>query len=98
MAKKKSKLTTPEWILEGYDSPEEYEKSQNKKNGKKKEEKVFKLRVCPKCQSDEVKVVEGEVGIWECKKCKWNGENIEKRDLTEKEFMEYLDKKGEDVA
>ena len=97
MAKKKSKLSTPAWILEGYDSLEDYEKAQNKK-GTKKEGKVFNLRVCPKCESDEVKVVEGEIGLWECKKCKWRGEDVKKKELTEEEFMKYLDDKGEECC
>lgn len=95
--KKKSKLATPTWILEGYDSPEEYEKAQGKKS-EKKSGKTFNLRFCPKCDSDEMKVVEGEVGVWECKKCGWRGKDVNKKELTEDEFMEYLDKKGEDVA
>ena len=75
----KSKLSTPEWIKEGYDSEEEY----NKKKGIKKEHrsvspkaylgraqepltrlnagrkvgKVFKIRECPKCGSDDVNVI-----------------------------------------
>jgi hypothetical protein len=35
---------------------------------------------------------------WECKKCKWSGKNIEEKEVTEDEFMEYLDKRGEEVA
>lgn len=68
-------------------------------------EKVFKLRKCPKCGSTDVNVVlsnsdaeEGGGKEWECKKCKWHGKNIEKEGVTEEEFMEYLDKKGEEVA
>ena|SRR3990167_778030 len=98
---KKPKLKTPNWILEGYDSEEEYNKKEGIKT-KKKGGKTFKLRVCPKCQSDEVKVIlGGEEGRgskgWECKKCKWIGQSIEEKELTEDEFMKYLDKKGEPV-
>jgi len=37
---KRNKLKTPEWILEGYDSPEEYEKAKGKKTEKKKEKSL----------------------------------------------------------
>ena len=103
---KKSKLSTPAWILEGYDSPEEYEKAKGIK-GKKKEGKVFKIRECPKCGSDDVGVVlsgsdseesSGTGKEWECRKCKWKGKNVKEKELGEEEFMEYLDNKGEDVA
>jgi hypothetical protein len=101
---KKGKLSTPEWILEGYDSPEAYAKSKGI-DKKKKEGKVFKIRECPKCGSDEVGVVisgsdseEGGGKEWECRKCKWNGKNVKEKELTEDELMAYLDKKGEEVA
>ena len=48
---KKSKLSTPEWILEGYDSPAEYEKAKGISGKSKKAGKVFKIRECPKCVS-----------------------------------------------
>jgi hypothetical protein len=103
------KLATPDWIKEGYDSPQEYEKAKGKSKGKsstsnkKSDEKTFKLRLCPKCKSDNVIVVlTGEEGKgakeWECKKCKWIGKNISEKELTEEEFMKYLDSKGEEVA
>ncbi len=101
---KKNKLATPEWILEGYDSEEDYEKAKGI-DKKKKSGKTFKLRRCPKCGSDEVGVVlsnsdaeEGGGKEWECRKCKWSGRNINEEELTEDEFMKYLDEKGEDVA
>lgn len=99
----KSKLATPDWIKEGYDSPEEYNKSKGIKKGKKKEGKTFKVRRCPKCNSDEVGVLltgeEGKgKGEWECRKCKWVGKNIKEEELNEDEFMKYLDEKGEEVA
>ena len=98
---KKPKLSTPDWILEGYDSEEEYNKKKGIKT--KKSSKTFKLRECPKCHSDNVHVVlGGDEGRgshgWECRKCKWVGENIVEKELTEDQFMEYLDKKGEPVA
>ena len=102
---KKPKLSTPDWIREGFDSPEEYAKAKGKstKSGKKSDEKTFKLRLCPKCKSDNVNVVlTGEEGKgakeWECKKCKWTGKNIDEKELSEDEFMKYLDNKGEEVA
>ena len=93
---KKSKLSTPGWILEGYDSEEDYTKAKELK--KEKKGKILKLKKCPKCDSDEVAVVIGENGIWECHKCKWRGIDIDEKELTEDEFMKYLDDKGEEVA
>jgi len=99
------KLATPDWVKEGFDSKADWEKKHglNKKNKKTEGGKVFKLRICPKCGSDNVNVVlTGEEGKgakeWECKKCKWSGKNIEEKEVTEDEFMEYLDKRGEEVA
>jgi DNA-directed RNA polymerase subunit M/transcription elongation factor TFIIS len=102
----KSKLKTPDWIIEGYDSPEAYAKAKGKST-EKKEGKTFKIRVCPKCGSDDVGVAlsnldseeESNTGKqWECRKCKWIGSNIKERELTEDELMAHLDKKGEEVA
>ena len=87
MAKKKSKLATPDWILKGEEPPK----------GKKKD-KTFKVRRCPKCNSDEIRVSIGEVGVWECEKCKWKGRDVKEDELTEDEFMKYLDERGEEVA
>ena len=109
------KLSTPDWVKEGFDSKADWEKKHGfGKKGKTEEGKVFKLRICPKCGSDNVNVVLSgndsgddeedsisetkEVGEWECKKCKWHGKKVEEKELTEEEFMEYLDKKGEEVA
>ncbi len=96
-----AKMKTADWILEGYDSEEEYNKKKGIKS-KKKEGKTFKIRRCPKCGSDEVSVVlgfdEGKGrGEWECPKCKWTGKNIEEEELSEEDFMKYLDEKGEEV-
>ncbi len=102
---KKNKLLTPDWILEGYGSKLDWEKakgiSKNKKRGK-----VFKIRKCPKCGSDDVSVVlggdEGKGseggGEWQCRKCKWTGRDIKIKEVSEGEFMKYLDEKGEGVA
>jgi hypothetical protein len=104
MAKKKSKLSTPEWILEGYDSPEAYAKAKGL-DSKKKAGKTFKIRECPECGSDEVGLVlsnsdseEGGGKEWECRKCKWSGSDVIQKELTEDELMEYLDNKGEEIA
>ena len=106
MAKKKSKLATPAWIIEGYDSPEEYNKAKGISEDKKKG-KTFKIRECPKCGSDDVGLVlsnmdseeESNTGKqWECHKCKWTGSNVNEKELTEDEFMKYLDEKGEEVS
>ncbi|MBL7059015.1 hypothetical protein ISS08_01015, partial [Candidatus Pacearchaeota archaeon] len=71
----------------------------------KKKGKTFKIRECPKCNSDEVGLVlsnsDSETGggkDWECRKCKWKGQDVNKKELTEEEFMKYLDEKGEEVA
>ena len=88
MAKKK-KLETPAWIKEGYDSLAEYEKAKGVKSTKKKG-KTFKVRRCPKCGSDEVKVTVGEVGVWECGKCSWKGKDIKEEELEEEEFYEIF--------
>jgi len=100
---KKKKLETPAWIKEGYDSLEEYNKS--KGITEKKKSKTFKIKECPKCESDDVCLVlsnsdaeEGGGKEWECRKCKWTGENIKIRELDEDEMMKYLDEKGEQVA
>lgn len=102
---KKDKVQTPAWILEGYDSPAEYEKVTGKAVEKKKAGKTFKVRKCPKCESDDVGIVlsgsdseEGGGKEWECHKCKWKGAEVKESELTEEEFMKYLDNKGEEVA
>jgi transposase-like protein len=86
------KLTTPEWITEGFDSKADWEKSQGKKVSTKKSGKTFKIRKCPKCGSNNVAVVlTGEEGRgfqgWECKKCKWTGKNIDIEEVGEDEFL-----------
>jgi len=102
MTKKKKKLATPSWRIEGYDSEADYNKAKGL-DKKKKSEKTFKVRVCPKCGSDNVGVqLGGEEGKgaknWECRECKWSGQNVEEKEFTEEEFMKYLDNKGEVVA
>lgn len=65
------KLSTPDWIREGYDSKSEWEKAHGltpekktssakkikKKTPKKSSGKVYKIRKCPECGSAEVSVV-----------------------------------------
>ncbi len=92
---KKSKLKTPDWILEGREKPDK------KKTGEK-----FKIKVCPKCGGYDVGIAlsnldseeESNTGKqWECRKCRWAGEDIKEKQLTEEEFMKYLDEKGEEI-
>ena len=102
MAKKDKKLSTPAWILEGYDSPAEYNAAKGVKEEKKKG-KTFNIKECPDCGSDEVGILlGGEEGKgskgWQCRKCKWEGSNVVEKELTEDELMVYMDKKGEEVA
>lgn len=68
-----------------------------KKSAKKT--KTFKVRRCPKCNSDNVRVVVGEEkkGEWECHKCGWKGRDINNEELSEEKFLKYLDEKGETV-
>ncbi len=98
---KKPKIKTPKWILEGYDSEEEYNKDKGIEN-KKEKGKTFKIRECPKCNSDNVKLVVGDSSKgprkWECNECGWKGVEIIKKELTEDELMKYMDEKGEEVA
>lgn len=86
------KLTTPDWILKGKKKPAE----------KKAAGKTFRLRRCPKCKSDKVTVVltgeEGKgTGEWECRKCGWKGRDIREEELSEEDFMKYLDEQGAEV-
>ena len=101
---KKGKLSTPEWITEGFDSKADWEKKHGI-TSEKKVGKTFKIRECPECGSDDVGLVlsnsdseEGGGKEWECRKCKWVGGKVNEKELTEDEFMKYLDEKGEEVA
>ena len=90
---KRKKIETPDWVLEG-----------KKPVKKKKVGRMFKVRGCPKCGSNDVGVeITGEdckdgKCNWECRKCKWKGVDIKEEELTEEEFLKYLDEKGEEVA
>jgi len=93
----KGKLATPDWILKGYNSKEEYEKSKGKKKEKRKEKTYF-IKICPECKSNKVNVVltgeEGKTsGEWECRECKWQGKNIEEKEVSEDEFLKIMEEK-----
>jgi len=99
MAKKKKKLATPEWILEGYDSKEDYDRAKGVEGKKKKSGRVFKIRKCPECDSEKVGLVlsgsdaeEGGGTDWECHECGWSGNSVKEEELNEDEFMEYMDR------
>ena len=102
---KKNKLSTPDWILEGFDSEADYNKVKGLETKEKKKGKTFKIRECPKCKSDEVGLVlsnsdseQGGGDEWECRKCKWKGQDIVEKELNEDELMKYMDEKGEETA
>ena len=99
---KESKLKTPDWILKGGKKPD---KKKEGPAGVSFGVKTFKIKECPKCKSDDVGIIlsgsdseEGGGKEWECHKCKWAGAKIIEKELTEDEFMKYLDEKGEPVA
>jgi hypothetical protein len=89
------KMSTPDWIREGYDSKADWEKAQGIQK-KAIKGKRFKLRECPKCGSTDVGVVlvgEGKkADNWECKKCKWKGEDIKIEEVGEEEFLKHMGK------
>ncbi len=82
---KKSKIQTPDWILKGEVGPK-----------KKESGKIFKVKICPNCKSDQVNVVIGESGLWKCNNCSWKGKGIVEKEYDEEEFMKYLDERGEE--
>ncbi len=87
------KLSTPDWIREGFDSKADWEKAHHAgTDNKSKKGKMFKVRKCPKCGSTNVSVVlVGEEGKkadkWQCEKCKWVGRDIEIEEIPEEEFL-----------
>jgi hypothetical protein len=101
MKMKKPKIKTPEWVLEGYNSEKEYlEKTGKGKSSVKSKGKTFKIKKCPKCKSVDVSVFlgieEGKgKGEWECKKCKWRGRDILEEEVSEDEFLNYLEEMGD---
>lgn len=91
------KLSTPDWIREGYDSKEDYEKAKGIKSSSKKG-KFKKIKVCPKCGTSEIRVIlGGEEGKgsrgWECLKCKWKGKEADEKELNEEEFLKFIEEK-----
>jgi hypothetical protein len=71
-----------------------------KKPDKSKSSRKIKVRECPKCGSDNVGLVlinsdaeEGGGKEWECEDCKWKGEDIRSKEMSEDEFIEYMEKK-----
>jgi len=59
--------------------------------------KKFKVRKCPKCESDNVIIaIGGQVGMWECKDCGFRGPLFPVIEMDEDEYMKYLDEKGEE--
>lgn len=99
---KAGKIQTPDWVLEGYESKKDYEKAKGLNKGKS-DGKVFKIKICPKCNGHNVSVLlVGEEGKsakeWECRDCKWSGKDIKYKELDEDEFLKHLDDIGEEVA
>jgi predicted RNA-binding Zn-ribbon protein involved in translation (DUF1610 family) len=101
---KKAKVSTPDWILEGYDSKADWEKAQGI-SSEKKIGKTFKIKECPKCGNRGVKIVLSNLDLeeetntgknWQCPKCGWIGEKVLERKLSEDEFIEYLEEFGEE--
>lgn len=87
----KGKLKTPDWILEGYDSEKEYLKVRGIKK-KENQEKIFRIKKCPVCKSENVSVVLGneegkKADVWNCRKCGWKGKNIAEQELNEDELL-----------
>jgi hypothetical protein len=103
---KKSKIQTPEWVLKGFDSEKEYlAKTGKKKQSSSKVYKIKKCPKC-KSTEIKVVLTGKEVGEeednyedsessgkgeWECKKCKWRGKNILEEEVSEDEFLDYLE-------
>ena len=61
----------------------------------KKKENKYLIRSCPKCKSDDVGVsIGGQMGIWECHACGFRGPSFLEQEMSEEEFLEYEEKKG----
>lgn len=94
----KGKLKTPDWILEGYDSEKEYLKARGVKK-EVKSGKIFRIKKCPVCESENVVVVLGneegkKADLWHCKKCGWNGRDITEQELNEDELLRLGEEDG----
>lgn len=89
------KLSTPDWIREGFDSKADWEAAQGKKASGAKSKgsgKLYKVKKCPKCGSTDVHVVlvgkEGQkADNWECGKCGWKGKDVKIEEVNEGEFL-----------
>ena len=85
-------------MREGYDSKSDWEKAQGQKSSPAGEkDKTFRVKVCPKCGSSEVKVViDGKEGTgtkdWECKSCSWKGKDVSEKEMDEDEFIEHIER------
>ena len=101
MAKKKEKMKTPDWIIEGYDSPAEYNKAKGIKSEKKGRSsaypkaqnsgaKTFKIRECPKCHSDDVGLILSNSDAEQGGGKEWECRKCKwkGRDINEKELTE----------
>jgi len=91
-----SKISTPDWIKEGYNSKADWEKAKGIKIKKKPQGKIFKIKICPKCKSHKVKVIlGGEEGKgvkgWQCFNCNWKGKDISENEVSEEEFLKQFD-------
>ncbi|MEA3329639.1 MAG: hypothetical protein U9Q06_02745 [Nanoarchaeota archaeon] len=63
---------------------------------KKKKEKKYVIKICPKCKSDNIgMVIGGQIGIWECRDCGFKGPSMIEKEMTEDEYLDYEEKKGE---
>jgi len=64
------------------------------KKEKPAKEKTFKVKLCPKCNSDDVSIaVGGKIGMWECRKCGYRGAGFIEKEMSEEEYFDYLDSK-----
>lgn len=86
------KLSTPDWIREGFDSKADWEKAHGKEFNNANKGKMFRIRKCPKCGSADVHVVlVGEEGKradnWECGKCGWKGKDVKIYEISEEELL-----------
>ena len=63
-----------------------------KTKSKGKTERELNVKICPKCKSRDVEVVIGEVGMWECKRCKWKGTDIGEEVVSEEEYFKIIER------
>lgn len=53
--------------------------------------KEYSLKVCPKCGSNDIKVVLNAIGLWECN-CSWKGRDVMHKKISKKEFIKFSEK------